>query len=360
MYRNYHIRHTLILIMHKGLFTFFAVVVSLANLTCHAAEPKRLADPAQTVEPSAAQTNDASTKDNAHQSAQWYDRWQDKFSQSMNSTALQLDNFFANTSYVDAANFQQHQTDQDGTQQARASGYIRYGWEPRSRALDDQDVRFRVRVRLPALQDRIELLLSDSEDDDLPDTLGASRASFNDDAEQTNLALQYTQSPDAKVRYRVGAGRRDQLYVQTRYTDSLMLNEELSVFYDAEMYYYTRNQFGSELGATLQYVHHEKAVSRFKHRFYYRDDRQQWSMLQELQYLHALDERSAGITRLHLRSIGIEKAMVDEVYTSFRWRTNYLRKWLFFDVEPFVIWLRSEDFAPSYGVALRVEAHYGH
>ena len=36
-----------------------------------------------------------------------------------------------------------------------------------------------------------------------------------------------------------------------------------------------------------------------------------------------------------------------------------LRDWLYFEVEPFVLWLREEDFKTSYGVALRVEAYYG-
>lgn len=349
---NNHIHLVTRLIMHKG---FMILLVIVVVLNCHFS-----AAAVSAAESNDKDTDKATFNNNSTQSAQWYDRWQDKFSQSMNSTALRLDNFFANSSYVDAANFKQSEKRSDGYPQARASGYIRYGWEPRSRAFDEQDLRFRVRVRLPALQNRIELLLSDSEDEDLPDTLGKSRSSFNTDAEQTNLALQYTQSPDAKVRYRLGAGRRDQLYAQTRYTDKLQVTQHISLLYDAEMYYYTRDQFGSELGATLQYIHNENSISRFKHRFYYRDDKQQWSMLQELQYIHALDERNAGISRLHLRSIGVDHARVDEVYASFRWRTNYLRHWLFFDVEPFVIWLRSEEFAPSYGVALRVEAHYGH
>jgi len=47
------------------------------------------------------------------------------------------------------------------------------------------------------------------------------------------------------------------------------------------------------------------------------------------------------------------------VYTSARWRTNYLRSWLYFELEPFVLWLRKEDFKPSYGVAMRFEFYYG-
>ena len=36
-----------------------------------------------------------------------------------------------------------------------------------------------------------------------------------------------------------------------------------------------------------------------------------------------------------------------------------MRKWLFFEIEPFVVWLDKEDFEPSYGIALRFEAFYG-
>ena len=50
---------------------------------------------------------------------------------------------------------------------------------------------------------------------------------------------------------------------------------------------------------------------------------------------------------------------VEEIYSGLRWRSNTVRDWLYFDVEPFVLLLREENFSPSFGVALRVEAYYG-
>jgi len=44
---------------------------------------------------------------------------------------------------------------------------------------------------------------------------------------------------------------------------------------------------------------------------------------------------------------------------SLRWRKNALRKWFFYEVEPFILWRRDERFSASYGIALRVEGFFG-
>jgi hypothetical protein len=35
-----------------------------------------------------------------------------------------------------------------------------------------------------------------------------------------------------------------------------------------------------------------------------------------------------------------------------------LREWLYIEVEPFILWLREEDFRASIGLALRTEIHF--
>ena len=80
----------------------------------------------------------------------WLDNWHSNFSESMDYTAQRLDEFFA-------------LADSDEHENARAEGRVRFGWEPRTRDLAAQDFRFRVRVKLPALKDRVDLMLSDDE-----------------------------------------------------------------------------------------------------------------------------------------------------------------------------------------------------
>jgi hypothetical protein len=51
---------------------------------------------------------------------------------------------------------------------------------------------------------------------------------------------------------------------------------------------------------------------------------------------------------------------LEEYLVSFRWRKNTLRQWLFYELEPFVLWRRDESFSASYGLALRLEGFFGH
>jgi hypothetical protein len=50
---------------------------------------------------------------------------------------------------------------------------------------------------------------------------------------------------------------------------------------------------------------------------------------------------------------------LDEYLASLRWRKHTLREWLFFEVEPFILWRRDERFSASYGIAMRVEGVFG-
>ena len=63
--------------------------------------------------------------------------------------------------------------------------------------------------------------------------------------------------------------------------------------------------------------------------------------------------------RLMVEGLDRPQYKVEEFYTGLRWRSNPLREWLYFDVEPFVLWRRDEGFKPSYGMAFRIEAYYG-
>lgn len=284
--------------------------------------------------------------DDAPEQRLWIDDWQQKLTSSMDYTAGQLDSFFAlegNDAYKDA----------------RASGRVSLGWEPRSRELDEMDLRFRVRVKLPALQDRVDLVLSDNEDTDNETTIRAARDPIRRNRDNTTIALRYRASDNSKMSYRLGTGRRGQIYAKARYQDVAPLSENLGLFYDAETYYYTRDQLGAEIGATFQYLSDEDHVFRFNNRYYYRDEHHEWLWRHELQYLQPLTTQSAAIYTLFTEGMKRPEDELKEVYASFKYRTNPTRDWLFYEVEPFVLWLRDEDFKPSWGLAMRVEVYYG-
>ncbi|WP_137168253.1 hypothetical protein [Salinimonas lutimaris] len=276
----------------------------------------------------------------------WMDEWQDNLTSSMNYTVQQVDNFFA----LKGA---------DQYNKARAQGRISLGWEPRSRDMSEFDLRFKIRVKLPALENRVDLLLSDDENFDNQASIKAARQPIQRRSDNTTIALAYRASDDAKLSYRLGTGRRGQIYAKTRFEDMAAWSNQLALFYDAEAYYYNRDEFGAELGATIQYISRHDHVFRFNNRYFYRDMMEDWIWRHEAQYLHPIDEQAAMIYTLFVEGGTEPENQVGEVYTSAKWRSNPLREWLFFELEPFVLFLRDEDFKPSYGMAMRVEVYYG-
>jgi len=296
-----------------------------------------------------------STKESTHSlppsipHEQWFDIWQRSFTDTMDFTVKQLDGLFESSDEVSAS----------GQKEARAEGRVQLAWEPRSGMLSDTDLRFRVRVRLPALKERVDLLLSDNEDETQNNTIRAARDTGNNNRDRTTIALRFRPEQDSHYSFRIGAGRRDQLYAMTRYRDAFAFSKQWAMLYDAELYYYTRDRLGAEVGVAFQYEINKKHLVRQNNRYYYRDDTNDWLWRHEVHHLFSVDQHNAVIPHFMVEGLSQPNFRVEEVYGGFRWRNNMLRDWLFFEVEPFVLWLREEDFKTSYGVALRVEAYYG-
>ena len=315
-------------------------MLCVAVTLCH------LMSPSSTLLNSQPVTAIQSPQDSVDDSA-WFDVWQRSFTDSIDFTVRQFDGMFS------------QENGPHRNKQAKAEGRIQLSWEPRSRDLAETDLRFRIRVSLPHLEDRVDLLLSDNEDETQSDTLKAARNDSLGRRDNTTIALRFRPDQNSHYSYRIGAGRRDQLYVKSRYRDAMAFNAHWAMLYDAELYYYTRDRLGAELGAAIQHVSENNNVTRLNNRFYFRDDSNDWLWRHELQHLYPIDTHNALMYRLMVEGLDRPQYKVEEVYTGLRWRSNPLREWLYFDVEPFVLWRRDEGFKPSYGMAFRIEAYYG-
>lgn len=315
-------------------------MLCVAVTLCH------LMSPSSTLLNSQPVTAIQSPQDSVDDSA-WFDVWQRSFTDSIDFTVRQFDGMFS------------QENGPHKNKQAKAEGRIQLSWEPRSRDLAETDLRFRIRVSLPHLEDRVDLLLSDNEDETQSDTLKAARNDSLGRRDNTTIALRFRPDQNSHYSYRIGAGRRDQLYVKSRYRDAMAFNAHWAMLYDAELYYYTRDRLGAELGAAIQHVAENNNVTRLNNRFYFRDDSNDWLWRHELQHLYPIDTHNALMYRLMVEGLDRPQYKVEEVYTGLRWRSNPLREWLYFDVEPFVLWRRDEGFKPSYGMAFRIEAYYG-
>jgi hypothetical protein len=275
----------------------------------------------------------------------WLDDWYCHFNYGVETSVIEINKWFV-TDYTPT------------TKQATASGKLRFGIEPRSGNLNQLDFRFKVRIKLPALQDRVELLLSDDEEDVNQQAVKAARSEQLGSDDQATVALQFKDKPDSKVAYRIGLGRGSQIYTRARYSDNLELNERNKISYSAEANYYTDDQLGVETRISLIHTLSKNEAIEFDNTFRYRDKTEDLFWRHKIQYLYLKDGKTSYLFSAMVDGLNKPNYQEEQVLVSMRYKKNVLRPWLFLEVEPYVIWLRQENFRTSFGVAIRAEVHF--
>lgn len=276
----------------------------------------------------------------------WLDDVHKSIADSVNISAQWFDDFFINELGGENS-------------EAKGEARIRLGWQPRTRDLSDVEARLKVRVKLPKLKNRVDLILSDYDDEIEENTVAGSRIDDISRQDRFNLALQFKRSPDSGLSHRLGVGRRFQVYAKSRYRQTIDINDNSEFRWEASIYYYNRDGFGSDVGMTYDYHFTEKSLFRFDNRFYYRDKTNDWLWQHSWQQFTQLDSKTAVIYGLYVEGLSQPHYQMEEYLVSVRWRQNTLREWLFYDIEPFVVWRRDEQFSPSFGIALQLEGYFG-
>lgn len=276
----------------------------------------------------------------------WLDTMHQNIASSVNTSALWFDDFFS------LDEFEHHE-------EANGEARIRFGWEPRSRDVNVFETRFKIRVKLPNLKNRVDLVFSDY-DDDRPDN--DIQASGNNDFVEQNrfsLALRWRKNPESGLSHRIGIGRRLQAFAKSRYRNLHILTDKTTLRWETSAYLYSEDGLGADISWQLGYNVTNRSIFTWNNHFYFRDQTNDWLWRHSLQKLTQLNEKNALIAGVYIEGLSRPNYRLDEYLVSLRWRKNTLRKWLFYEVEPFILWRRDERFSASYGIALRLEGFFG-
>ncbi|MCV2884580.1 hypothetical protein OE749_07725 [Aestuariibacter sp. AA17] len=289
------------------------------------------------------------TSDNTNEKpieASWLDDMHRGIAESMDDSASWVDSFF----------------DAEGVsakERPKGEARIRLAWEPRTRDISEVEARLKVRYKLPKLENKVDLILSDYEDDQPETKLQAGRLNDISQDDRFNLALRFRKSADSGFSHRIGVGRRLQLFAKSRYRNNHALMDDLTLYWNASVSHYSEDKWGADSEFTFDYQLEGTNLFRFDSQFYFRDKTDNWLWQHSWQHFNHVDDKTAVVVGLYLEGNSRPHYKLDEYLTSARWRKNALREWLFFEVEPYVLWRRDEHFSASYGVALRVEAFFG-
>ncbi|XOV79947.1 MAG: hypothetical protein ACFHVJ_03080 [Aestuariibacter sp.] len=279
----------------------------------------------------------------------WFDVLHDDISHSVNVSAVWLDDFFGHEEY-------------QSNEMARGGARVQLGIEPRSRDLMEFESRVRIRVKLPKLKNRVDLVFSDYDEELEKAPIKAAQNEVLQSQNRFNLALRWSnkKGQDSFWSNRIGIGRKAQPFARTQYTSRGTLSDTQRYRWLASAYFYQNEGFGSHLGLQLEQDLNQSSVVRLDNDFFFRDESDDWLWQHNLYNMTQLSDSSALISGIYVDGLTQPNYQVNEYLLSVRWRKNALREWLFFEVEPFVLWRRDESFDASYGLAMRIEGYFGH
>ena len=269
-------------------------------------------------------------------------------SDSVHGTAEWFDSFFA--------------TDEIDESTSHSLARIRLGWEPRARDFAVFTQKFRVRVKLPNLADKVDLIFSDEDDDDKQnDQVQQGRALTDDNDESFTAAIRLINVDKISkfIDTRVGISGGD-IFTKAR----LKWVSDFSRVHEFEIqpsiFYYAQDGFGQRIFTEYDYNFADRKQFRINYSVKYSEafDGHRWK--NGYYYLHQIDRRRANVVAIVAEGEnGADRGFVVDNYTlSFRYRVNAYRKWLYFEIEPFIEWPEEQDYSTTPGIALRVEGYF--
>lgn len=276
----------------------------------------------------------------------WLDESNTRLANTVQVAAESLDGFFGDENVADK-------------QTASSWGKWRVGWEPRTRDLSSFEVRFKVRVNLPILEQKAQLFISDEGDEVPENTVIAARDALSSREEKVKIGVRYQRTPDSDVSYRVGIGRRAQMYVKAKYERGIGLTDHIDFNWNGALYYYSSDGLGADAGFTFDWAPRVEGLIRFDNQYYYREEDDEWFWEHNLQYFETVNRKNAVSYNLYFQGNTRPNYRMELGIATFKWRFNAVRDWLFFEIEPFIGWRRDEKFDPTYGIGLRVEGFFG-
>lgn len=282
---------------------------------------------------------------------EWLDDFHDSFSEALDDSALWLNDHFVD----DCADPLRHNS--------KAWARVIMGWEPRAGDWSKFPLKFKVKVRLPNLKHKVNLVFSDNEEEDfnrLP--LETSRPAADSlDKRDFSAAIQllHKSNEHAYFRSRIGIGSA-QLYGRSAYRWKKKFGDNMVLNIEPALDYYMNDGLGYRFLTELSYFPNPSTEIRTFYSIWDRKkfDTPHWK--KAVYHLTKLDNKSTLITGILVDGVTKPDYRDEKVTLSTRWRRHALRKWLFFELEPFIDFERQKDYDSTWGIALRVGGYFGY
>ena len=280
----------------------------------------------------------------------WLDDFHSRFSGALDDSALWLNDKFS---------------DDQQAEQPGSKAWARHimGWEPKTGELDKFPLKFKIKVNLPNLKHKINLVFSDNESEDfnrLPlETSRPASDSLHGRDFGAAIQLLHKSNEHAYFRSRIGIGS-GQIYARSSYRWKKKFSDDWVLNIEPSLEYYIKDGLGYRFLTELS--HFPDASSEFRgfYSIWDREDFDSPRWKKAVYHLTKWDAKTTLISGVLINGVTTPNYRDEKITISTRIRRHALRKWLFFEIEPFVDFERQDNYDTRWGIALRVGGYFGY
>ena len=269
----------------------------------------------------------------------------------------------ANSVYQSATWFDSFFMDEGDEQiSPKTSARIKLGWEPKARDWGEFGTRFKLKVRLPHFKDKVDIIFSDTAEDqfdNLPLETIKTNSDFDDDSFAAAIRYIFKDNNNFVTDTRLGISGGD-IFIRGRHKRTYSWNERHSFKVEPSLYYYLDDGIGSRL--LLEYDYQINATEQYRFNYSIRGSESfngiRWK--HGFYHLKQISDHEAAILGLQAEGErnGDRGFFVDKYTLSYRYRFRALKEWLYFEVEPLLEFTEEENYKVTPGIALRVEGFF--
>lgn len=278
----------------------------------------------------------------------WFDRAQNYFSQRACVPAIWFDRFFG---------------EDRGEEVASALVRVTPSLQYSDRDFTQLAVRIKARVNLPNLKDRVNLVVNDDPDESsalLPGEV-ARPARVSTAERENSAALRYLVKVADTKRVDIDVGLRSHLkfFARLRYRHLWTHTPVLQTRYTQSLFFRDGDGFGDISLVEVERMLAEDVLLRWSTQATVSEVVNGLELRDGIQLLYQIDRDRAINWNLAMTINSDPVWKANSYVTSIRYRQRIFRPWFFYEVEPFVDWIREDHFNTNPGIAFRVEMLFG-
>jgi hypothetical protein len=281
----------------------------------------------------------------------WYDSARQSVSESIDNSAAWFDNFFGDP----RTGLEDIDEKADATLKVTIEGFYS-GVEGES----EVDVTASGSVALPRTENRLRLAFTTDADaaitgEEAVDTEPTQDRGISRDRGGLGLAYLLYENPENLFTLGAGIKGGPEFYTKGVHRYTRQLGQITRLRMTNTLYWLTDD--GAGVSSLLDFDHKTREDTLWRYTLFgnYNEttDGLDWSA--QATWLRQLDAKSAISARLGIKGATEKPDAVTETWTTFRYRGNFLRPWLFYEIEPGLSWHEKEDYDTEPTLALRLE-----